>query len=223
MLPIVAALLHGETDRNLVREIPYVRFARRGVMCFFHVGRDHLSTFEARVGAPGFFEAVQLESRWAAVEFRRAHVVPGAPRGWRVLSSDALGASQLLRRGGGALFEDLALLSERPLRVHVTPARTAIEADGEPGAGDTLRLADALERMIDLAPRPEVTFIGEVEEGVAVVESAFNAHVGRCLVCDTSLDDVVASCAACRTPHHAECWTYLGTCSTFGCGCTETA
>jgi hypothetical protein len=38
-----------------------------------------------------------------------------------------------------------------------------------------------------------------------------------CLVCGTGMDDVVVRCELCKTPHHAECWTYVGQCSTYAC------
>lgn len=40
---------------------------------------------------------------------------------------------------------------------------------------------------------------------------------GECPVCGTKMDDLVVRCAACRTPHHAECWEYAGKCSMFAC------
>ncbi len=31
----------------------------------------------------------------------------------------------------------------------------------------------------------------------------------------------VVLCAQCETPHHAECWRFIGKCSTFACGCLD--
>lgn len=33
---------------------------------------------------------------------------------------------------------------------------------------------------------------------------------------------VVVSCPSCATPHHEDCWEYLGGCSTFGCASAST-
>lgn len=41
--------------------------------------------------------------------------------------------------------------------------------------------------------------------------------IGTCRVCGTGMSRRLVSCARCRTPHHAECWTYVGMCSTYGC------
>jgi hypothetical protein len=40
---------------------------------------------------------------------------------------------------------------------------------------------------------------------------------GECQVCGEKMESRVVFCAKCRTPHHEECWSYVGTCSTFGC------
>jgi hypothetical protein len=45
-----------------------------------------------------------------------------------------------------------------------------------------------------------------------------------CSVCSTKIeDDEGLSCAACYTPHHHNCWDYLGQCGVFGCACDLTA
>lgn len=40
---------------------------------------------------------------------------------------------------------------------------------------------------------------------------------GECQVCGSPMEEAVVLCARCRTPHHEECWTYNGVCSTYGC------
>jgi hypothetical protein len=40
---------------------------------------------------------------------------------------------------------------------------------------------------------------------------------GECQVCGWAMEQRVVLCAKCRTPHHEECWTYNGSCSTYGC------
>jgi hypothetical protein len=41
---------------------------------------------------------------------------------------------------------------------------------------------------------------------------------GECPVCGTPMNQKTVRCELCRTPHHAECWDYMGRCSTFACG-----
>lgn len=44
-----------------------------------------------------------------------------------------------------------------------------------------------------------------------------DATVGDCRVCGEKMERRVIYCARCRTPHHEECWSYVGQCSTYGC------
>lgn len=44
-----------------------------------------------------------------------------------------------------------------------------------------------------------------------------DASAGECQVCLEKMDRRVVYCAKCRTPHHEECWSYMGMCSTYGC------
>lgn len=39
-----------------------------------------------------------------------------------------------------------------------------------------------------------------------------------CPVCGVSIESEMVICARCKTPHHHECWNYIGNCSTFACG-----
>jgi hypothetical protein len=38
-----------------------------------------------------------------------------------------------------------------------------------------------------------------------------------CPVCGTTLGSLAVRCDSCKTPHHAECWKYVGQCSTYAC------
>jgi hypothetical protein len=54
------------------------------------------------------------------------------------------------------------------------------------------------------------------EEGIAWL-GAGGEDPGLCPVCAAELADGVVQCDKCRTPHHRECWTYVGQCSTYAC------
>ena len=56
-----------------------------------------------------------------------------------------------------------------------------------------------------------------VDPAVQVGELQFLSG-GECPVCATRMGVQVVRCKVCRTPHHSECWTYMGRCSTYGCG-----
>lgn len=40
---------------------------------------------------------------------------------------------------------------------------------------------------------------------------------GECPVCGSAMNEGVIRCEACRTPHHRECWQYMGRCTTYAC------
>lgn len=40
---------------------------------------------------------------------------------------------------------------------------------------------------------------------------------GSCPVCGTGLGMPAVNCTSCGTPHHPECWQYMGRCSTYAC------
>ena len=61
-----------------------------------------------------------------------------------------------------------------------------------------------------------------MNQGIAIVEQpdAGQEDAGPtiCKVCgEAILDDAVIVCAACNTPHHRDCWEYVGGCSIYGC------
>lgn len=61
----------------------------------------------------------------------------------------------------------------------------------------------------------------EPEPGaVEVVAAQVQLENAACPVCAAKLDAAAeyVSCLRCEAPHHAECWSYMGSCATFGCG-----
>ncbi len=46
---------------------------------------------------------------------------------------------------------------------------------------------------------------------------ASDSGAGTCQICGGELAGERHRCPECRTPHHRECWEYLGGCSTYGC------
>jgi hypothetical protein len=53
---------------------------------------------------------------------------------------------------------------------------------------------------------------------VQVIETRIDTDAGLCPVCAASLDAEAVRCVRCESPHHRECWDYVGSCATFGCG-----
>jgi hypothetical protein len=74
--------------------------------------------------------------------------------------------------------------------------------------------------LFDLA-QTAIDFVGYLlrlgpEEGIAWVATD-DADPGLCPVCAAPMTEAVVSCDKCKTPHHEECWRYVGQCSTYAC------
>ena len=57
----------------------------------------------------------------------------------------------------------------------------------------------------------------EFLEGAQLAKVAASSEA-KCMVCGETLLAEVVYCRACKTPHHRDCWSYGGGCSTYGCG-----
>ncbi len=86
--------------------------------------------------------------------------------------------------------------------------RKALPLDPRLDLEPALLLVLDLFGMVQLAHAEGITFL---EDTPQVLE---NVH---CQMCgDTILEDMVV-CTRCKTPHHGDCWHYVGRCSTYGC------
>jgi hypothetical protein len=54
-----------------------------------------------------------------------------------------------------------------------------------------------------------------------ILEEGDNLPAGHCQVCGEQLRGELQHCPLCNTPHHTECWEYIGGCSTYGCEATS--
>jgi hypothetical protein len=90
---------------------------------------------------------------------------------------------------------------------------------------DTLRVSVACrlggEYEILALAQTAIDFVGYLlrlgpEEGIAWLAPG-QSEPGLCPVCAAPLAEGVVLCDKCRTPHHEECWKYVGQCSTYAC------
>lgn len=63
---------------------------------------------------------------------------------------------------------------------------------------------------------------GRVNEGIAIVAHSDtpDEETGSpvCKVCGDPISSGEAiTCSVCNTPHHRDCWDYVGACSIYGC------
>jgi Prokaryotic RING finger family 1/Protein of unknown function (DUF3137) len=64
--------------------------------------------------------------------------------------------------------------------------------------------------------------VQRIDQGIAIVDSAttWEEDTGppTCKVCGEPVADLdVIACSVCNTPHHRDCWEYVGGCSIYGC------
>lgn len=80
-----------------------------------------------------------------------------------------------------------------------------------------LRDETALLTLISAAQEFLAYVLGEPAPPGIVLGEVTSSGGGNCPVCGTGLRDRVVKCEGCRTPHHADCWAYMGRCSTYAC------
>lgn len=86
----------------------------------------------------------------------------------------------------------------------------------------TLRVAANLQEDVELlalarsAGEIARALLDRPPAGMEILETG--AGRGVCGVCGDALTWGVVRCRSCRAPHHAECWRWIGACSTYACG-----
>lgn len=150
-------------------------------------------------------------------------------RRWAVLTSDSSKARQFLspdvRQWLLALAQPAGLgetylrIAAGELLVRQQYIHTVEPTANQPKTAFTLADARALDDLVRAAqgiysaalrqPLAGISFTDEVEP---------DAEAPNCLVCGEAIIGSEVMCQYCRTPHHRECWNYVGGCSLFGCG-----
>lgn len=137
-------------------------------------------------------------------------------------SNDPQIAADLLRVSTvRAALEDLRRLAPPfGMLASVNPERLLIQVDrnlGPTAAGLEIAVRDAL----ILHDHLRATVGSRIGDGVTIVAvgSAQVEDAGPpiCKVCGEIIVAEFVYCGQCRTPHHRDCWTFVGGCSIFGC------
>lgn len=61
----------------------------------------------------------------------------------------------------------------------------------------------------------------DAKTSIEVTAVSLDTTEAVCMVCGEPINDRRVVCRTCTTPHHRECWEYLGQCSTYACGQTK--
>ena len=104
--------------------------------------------------------------------------------------------------------------------VSINPERMLVQVDRNLGL-DPEALAFAVREALLIHDGLQRGGHADVGEGVAIVAvgpaAEEDAGPPICKVCGEPIADPGVVCAACRTPHHRDCWEFVGSCSIYGC------
>ena len=143
---------------------------------------------------------------------------PGFPGPTSVLSAEARKVdgpgAEFVQGSALSLFEELAALTGRDGFSATLGDRLSIETSFD---DERFRFA-----RLGLRVAEHARLYASRSSGVHIVGDG-TVTLAECQVCGAGLTEDIVRCAGCATAHHAECWTYIGRCSTYGCGGRETA
>jgi hypothetical protein len=104
--------------------------------------------------------------------------------------------------------------------VSVNPERLLVQVDRNLGLNPEA-LAGAVREALVILDGLVQGVAARVGQGVAIVQAgpadAEDAGPPICKVCGEPITAPGVVCASCRTPHHRDCWEFIGACSIFGC------
>ncbi|MBI2900028.1 MAG: hypothetical protein HYY17_07570 [Planctomycetes bacterium] len=212
-LAALAASVGGRVERPSGR--PELRFERQGRPCILReemVGRSRkpLTTLEIRVATDGFLVAASRNSYRFPTIPPHSKSVSNPQDSLRITASDAAWAEGLLRSGLRALLVGLSGWAGDSVHVRLTTSCVWIEIE-------TLLSPDKIGKLLEFGDRVVGLAGADAPAGAVEVLDTVEESGGICQVCSSPMDGAVVRCELCRTPHHADCWEYLGRCSTFGC------
>ena len=107
--------------------------------------------------------------------------------------------------------------------VSINPERMLVQVDRNLGAS-VEALASGVREALTIHDGLRTGVAARLGEGVSIVAagpaSAEDAGPPVCKVCGEAISGAGSPkvfCSTCRTPHHRDCWDFIGACSVFGC------
>ncbi|RUL89045.1 RING finger protein [Tautonia sociabilis] len=153
---------------------------------------------------------------------------PVFDRQYVVRANDPEIARELLERPEArSAIENLRRLAPPAgMLVSTSPERLLVQVDRNLGTS-VAALDAAVRESLVLHDLLRLGVAERMAEGIAIVEDPPEAEAEAeaetgppiCKVCNEPIlpgEDRV-SCSSCRTPHHRDCWNFVGTCSIYGC------
>ena len=191
-------------------------FAPGGVPCVLEHRTNSLnaryvrSRATAAMAVPLVLEAVSLDaSRESTPETeRQGRTFPS----FRTVTRDTSRVSRPLLRRVADTIERFHREVAVPVSVSMGTRGIAIQMSAPPRGRRGDSLVRTLLSLISL-------FDEQVPDGaIRILETRIYLRRGQCPICRQRAGDDPVLCTRCGTPHHQDCWTYLGFCGLFGCG-----
>ncbi|QEH34712.1 hypothetical protein OJF2_32540 [Aquisphaera giovannonii] len=116
------------------------------------------------------------------------------------------------------------LVHQGGMLVSINPERMLVQVDRNLGQS-VEALARAVREALVIHDGLQQGVRRRMSEGIAIVDKPGEADPDEgpptCKVCGEPIgeDAEAVACTKCQTPHHRDCWEYVGACSIYGCGC----
>ncbi len=104
--------------------------------------------------------------------------------------------------------------------ISINPERLLVQVDRNLGLNDDA-LAFAVRQALIVHDGLQTGVATRITQGISIVAdgpaAADDAGPPTCKVCGDPIDGSAVLCATCKTPHHRDCWEFIGSCSIYGC------
>jgi hypothetical protein len=232
----LAARYNGRSDRRSISDSPVVSFKHNG-------STIRVGLAPTNVGHPGQVPATRIIARFGSgIPFRLELAPtsrpkpPQAPKGTRVVRLDEpeFDRGYVVQANDADMARDFLTPSVREvianlhrgvqaggMLLSINPQRMLFHIDRNLGLS-TDALMWAVEKALVLHDALIEGVSRRVTQGIAIVdEPSAREEVDGPPVCKVCGEPIAAGeitfCSVCNTPHHRDCWEYVGACSIYGC------
>ncbi|WP_422926960.1 hypothetical protein [Singulisphaera sp. PoT] len=146
---------------------------------------------------------------------------PEFDRGYVVQANDTEMANEFLSPTVRWAIDNLQRLGPPGgILISINPERLLVQVDRNLGQSVDALAAMVREALVILDGL-QVGVSARLSQGVSIVEvgpaDATDAGLPICKVCGETIAAPEVLCVSCRTPHHRDCWEFVGACSIYGC------